>query len=555
MRTHRSLLVLAVCLVGTTVTLGQSGPLPIPAATGQAPHTAAKPAPKPAAPAITFPVLYDQADNDTGFVAVSQDFESGLDGFDSEAADDFVVPPGVTWAIMGVTTHGQYFNCTTCGPAAAVNLTIFDDNAGLPGTTVECSYPLQTPSDSSGTFTFVLPTTCFLPPGTYWLDVQARMDFSAGGEWGFELRSVQSNSPAAWRNPADGFGSGCTNWSVMQPCITASGPDFMFTLNGQSVVATPTALLVDESGAGSQNGVLEIGETATIAPSWNNGTADVFLLQGAVADFSGAPGPSYVVDDGSADYGAVAGGATANCETATGNCMAVTITGSRPAQHFDASLTEQPSVGFLAPDSGMPPKVWTLHVGESFTDVPTTDNFYKYIETIYHFGITGGCGAGTDYCPGNTVTRAQMAVFLLKAKNGSAYTPPACTGTVFGDVPCTGGIFDPWIEDLANQGITGGCQVSPPLYCPGNPVTRAQMSVFLEKTLRGAPYVPPACTGTIFTDVPCTGGPFDPWIEKLYNDGITGGCGGGLYCPNNPNTRGQMAVFLTKTFTLVLYGP
>ncbi len=550
MRIHRSLLVLAACLIGASA-LAQSGPMPLPAVTG---HPNIPAAGRPAAPLVFPPVLYDQADNDASTEFVSQDFETAFDGFDSEGADDFVVPPGVTWAIMAVTTNGQYFNGS--GPAAAVNLTIFDDNAGVPGA-VECSYPLQTPSDSTGTFTFSLPTTCFLPTGTYWLDVQARMDFSAGGEWGWEARTVQSNSPAIWRNPLNGFGTGCTDWGQLQPCLGSTNPDFMFTLYGQSVVATPTALLVDETGAGNQNGMLEIGETATIAPSWNNGTASVFLLQGQAADFSGPLGPSYVINDGSADYGAVAGGATSNCETATGDCMAVTITGTRPSQHFDASLTEQPSVGFLAPDAGMPPKVWTLHVGESFTDVPTTDNFYKYIETIYHNGITGGCGAGTDYCPANTVTRAQMAVFLLKAKNGSTYTPPACTGTVFGDVPCTGGIFDPWIEDLANQGITGGCQVSPPLYCPGNPVTRAQMSVFLEKTLRGAPYVPPPCTGTVFGDVPCTGGIFDPWIEKLYADGVTGGCQASplLYCPNNPNTRGQMAVFLTKTFTLVLYGP
>ena len=550
MRTHRSrLVVAAACLAAvTSLGLAQSGPMPLPVPSGGATRTAPK---TPASPAIVLPVLYDQADNDTGQADVSQDFETAFDTFDCEAADDFVVPDGVTWAIMSVTVNGQYFNGP--GPAAAVNLTIFADNAGVPGT-VECSYPLQTPSDSAGIFTFSLPTTCFLPAGTYWLDAQARMDFTPDGQWGVELRSVQSNAAALWRNPGNGFGFNCTDWAPLQPCIPASaGPDFMFTLYGQTVIATPTALLVDETGAGNQNGMLEIGETATIAPTWNNGTADVFLMQGLAADFSGAPGPSYTIDDGSADYGAIAGGANANCFTATGDCMAVTITGTRPAQHFDATLTEQPTVGFLAPDSGMTPKVWTLHVGESFGDVPTTDNFYKYIETIYHNGVTGGCGAGTDYCPANTVTRAQMAVFLLKAKNGSAYTPPACTGMVFADVPCTGGIFDPWIEDLAGQGITGGCGGGN--YCPGNPVTRAQMAAFLEKTLRGAPYVPPPCTGTVFTDVPCTGGIFDPWIEKLAADGITGGCGGGNYCPGNPNTRGQMAVFLTKTFSLVLYGP
>jgi hypothetical protein len=40
------------------------------------------------------------------------------------------------------------------------------------------------------------------------------------------------------------------------------------------------------------------------------------------------------------------------------------------------------------------------------------------------------------------------------------------------------------------------------------------------------------------------------WIEQLAAEHITGGCGGGNYCPSNPNTRGQMAVFITKTFNL-----
>jgi hypothetical protein len=81
------------------------------------------------------------------------------------------------------------------------------------------------------------------------------------------------------------------------------------------------------------------------------------------------------------------------------------------------------------------------------------------------------------------------------------------------------------------------------------------MAVFLLKTLLGSGYTPPACTGTVFLDVPCTGGIFDPWIEDLAGRSITGGCGGGNYCPGSPNTRGQMAVFLTKTFNLLLYGP
>ena len=115
------------------------------------------------------------------------------------------------------------------------------------------------------------------------------------------------------------------------------------------------------------------------------------------------------------------------------------------------------------------------------------------------------------------------------------------------DVACTPGSgFGDWIEALAAEGITGGCGGGN--YCPTSPVTRQQMAVFLLKTEHGSTYVPPACDGD-FADVPCPS-TFADWIEQLAAEDITGGCGGGNYCPLNPNTRGQMAVFLTKTFNL-----
>jgi hypothetical protein len=184
----------------------------------------------------------------------------------------------------------------------------------------------------------------------------------------------------------------------------------------------------------------------------------------------------------------------------------------------------------------------------TFPDVPVTNPFFHYVETIFQLNITGGCAGGINYCPGNPVTRAQMAVFLLKAKYGAAHQPPSCIGT-FTDVPCTNP-FAPWIEELAALGITGGCGFQ--LYCPTNTVTRKQMAPFLIKTLFGASHTPPACTG-IFTDVQCAGNVFAPFIEEIYSLGITGGCVTSplQYCPENANTRAQMAVFLVKTFDLV----
>ncbi len=178
-----------------------------------------------------------------------------------------------------------------------------------------------------------------------------------------------------------------------------------------------------------------------------------------------------------------------------------------------------------------------------FLDVPPSQQFYVTITRLVSNAITVGCGGG-NYCPLNSVTRQQMAVFLLKASRGLCYAPPPCTG-VFPDVPCPS-TFANWIEALAAEGITGGCGGGN--YCPTNPVTRQQMSVFLLKTKHGSTYVPPACSGD-FADVPCPS-QFADWIEQLAAEGITGGCGGANYCPTQPVRRDQMAAFLYNTFQL-----
>ncbi len=139
-----------------------------------------------------------------------------------------------------------------------------------------------------------------------------------------------------------------------------------------------------------------------------------------------------------------------------------------------------------------------------------------------------------------------MAVFLLKAKHGASYAPPAATGTVFTDVSAQS-FAAAWIEELAAEQISSGCGGGG--FCPTASVTRAQMAVFLLKALEGPAYAPPPATGSVFSDVPA-GAFAASWIEDLAARGITSGCGGGNFCPTNPNTRGQMAVFLVSTFSL-----
>jgi len=100
--------------------------------------------------------------------------------------------------------------------------------------------------------------------------------------------------------------------------------------------------------------------------------------------------------------------------------------------------------------------------------------------------------------------------------------------------------------------VTGGISAAPPLYGPTNNVTRGQMASFICKAYSLTWYDPGVAT---FTDVPRgTSGtpgspgthPFYGYVERLYQQGITGGIGGGLYGPTGGITRGQMAVFMCK---------
>jgi hypothetical protein len=185
-----------------------------------------------------------------------------------------------------------------------------------------------------------------------------------------------------------------------------------------------------------------------------------------------------------------------------------------------------------------------------FSDIATNNMFWPEIHALYGSGVTGGCGGG-NYCDTSAVTRGQMAAFILRSENLAScfYSPPAGPGTpTFGDVP-VGYIFYDLIEEFYAQGFTGGCGGGN--YCPDRSVTRAEMAVFLLRGKYGAGYVPTACSGDSgFADVPDSN-LYCPWIRQLALDGITGGCGGGNYCPDAPVTRGSMAAFLQRTYGLI----
>lgn len=179
-----------------------------------------------------------------------------------------------------------------------------------------------------------------------------------------------------------------------------------------------------------------------------------------------------------------------------------------------------------------------------FLDVPATYPFADTIQLLKYYGITSGCTA-TNYCPDATTTRGQMAVFIIRSLlGGDDFTFPAAP--FFSDVLGNHPQYR-YIQKMRELGITNGCGGNN--YCPDDPVTRSQMAAFLIRArlavAAGTSF--PFPNTFSFADVPPNYPTYDA-IQKMKELGITSGCSVNAYCPDEPTTRGQMSVFLTRAF-------
>jgi hypothetical protein len=140
---------------------------------------------------------------------------------------------------------------------------------------------------------------------------------------------------------------------------------------------------------------------------------------------------------------------------------------------------------------------------------------WRYIETMYRRGYTKGCSDTGDgqrrFCPGRTLTRGEMAVFIIRAKMNSvfptvtsgSFTTSSCTppGTVvtqigdqfglfsgcrpyFSDVP-SNHVYFAFIQKLRELRITNGTSLSTPTtsgtFEPERNLTRSELMTFLVR--------------------------------------------------------------------------
>jgi hypothetical protein len=173
-----------------------------------------------------------------------------------------------------------------------------------------------------------------------------------------------------------------------------------------------------------------------------------------------------------------------------------------------------------------------------FSDVPAGASYAADVQWLVDVGITQGTAPGR-FSPTKAVTRQQMAVFLYKARNGSA-SPPRCSKAPYQDVPKSSSYCGSiaWLEA---QGITAGGT----RFDPTSSVTREAMAVFVHKL--GGGRAAPACARKPAPDVAISS-IYCGSIAALAREGIAPLYADGTFRPTGTMTRQATATFLHRWY-------
>jgi hypothetical protein len=357
---------------------------------------------------------------------------------------------------------------------------------------------------------------------------------STGTSFGFSAISATGNG-GSWLSVTPG--PGCcyaTPYTVTASIIAAAtlaagtytGQIVLISQSGSMAMTVPVTLSV-----GTTTCTLSVSPTAVFLDSTSQSGPPLTVTTG--------PGCSWV---------ASANAAFINFTSATSGSGNGTVTFSVPANTTGADLTGTLSV------NSQPVSITQRETANIFSDVPPSNGFFDFINTMYERGITSGCATSPpQYCPNAPTTRDEMAVFIIVAIEGGS-TFSYTTTPYFTDVPATDPFFK-FVQKMKDLGITSGCSAT--MYCPSDPVTRGEMAVFIILGRYGAidfSALSGYSAAQIFSDVPPSS-PFFPFIQEMAEAGITAGCGSGMYCPNTSLTRGQMAVFIVTGLLNQLLGP
>ena len=152
---------------------------------------------------------------------------------------------------------------------------------------------------------------------------------------------------------------------------------------------------------------------------------------------------------------------------------------------------------------------------------------------------------GVSARPAGAARAVAVAVALLASALGVS-SPAAAQAQPFSDTS-EDAFYSDAVNALADGGLFEGTECAPGMLCPGEPIDRKTMAVWTVRALDGQNPAPIA--NSRFSDV-AAGSFHAPFIERMFELGVTKGCGDGTFCPDDTVTRYQMAVFLTRAFDL-----
>jgi subtilisin-like proprotein convertase family protein len=242
--------------------------------------------------------LYSQLNAYTpGDDITSQDFNAGLDQFDSRAADDFRVPSGQTWGITRIAVNGVNLG----SPVTSINVTFYADAGGLPGAVV-ADYPGLTSFSGDPNFIVTLPAPASLTGGAsgtiYWVSVQVVLP-SGQWFWGKSGGASDIRSEYAFQNPGGGFAPACTSYGYgVTTCGNAGSHNLNFALygtGGTNGVCTFTIRVND-----TQAPTITCPANITVASASGTCGANVTLPAPTIAD--NCPGATFTYTPASGSF-------------------------------------------------------------------------------------------------------------------------------------------------------------------------------------------------------------------------------------------------------------
>jgi hypothetical protein len=158
----------------------------------------------------------------------------------AQSADDFTIPAGQVWSIEKVIAPGGVNGLPVLNSARVV---IYSDSIGMPTRVVYNSGVILPASGTSNpTLELLLSTPASLAAGKYWISVYAELAFGPGNQWFWSTTGTVSGSEAKFKDDADLFGVGATDWTLHSLAFGGAPIDMLFSLFGKATgIPAPAA--------------------------------------------------------------------------------------------------------------------------------------------------------------------------------------------------------------------------------------------------------------------------------------------------------------------------